>query len=620
MATPRATAPKPDLFPFLAVLVCTMGALIFLLIAFSARIRTQQAAAKPTEDAEPVAETPAPVPAAARVLEPAPSHPLDALPRVPAQPAAFVLARPPQAVIPPSQTAAEVNAPLEAELDRLLATKRRRQAEIDAANAEADDLRQTLASRERSLAAAMQAADETDRIVAELRQKLLGLEVNLADLKAAAGSIEDQIDAAEATSASRARRYEFVTVDRISGTRRHPVVVVCRADRWQLPVEEVDISADLAGYTTGSNPLAAAVKALSRHYERNAKPYVLLVVPPEGTTGYNLAASIFRRNAIQYGYELVPDDLPLNYPAAKADATAIAKSALEGIKRNRGQFNRNGRALPGATRDGRFFDESVVATKQTYRLAAGPSAWDRRAVLDGRSTPEAEQRRGAGAAVPRRSATSSGSAALRQDEPNAASRSDRPAFGQTPASSNRPQADQWKSDDPKSPTDAAAAPRPKDWAKRTIAKPKPEPKPVPAGGSGGGGDRTVNPSPDARSRLWGRTPSRWLGFEKRIAITVQGGTLHCGSIHLENAGAMSTRQLRTMLIELADRKALEWGEPSGSVFWRPTLLLYADPQDRPAQTLRDRVVRVAQELEMGTLFTNSPAATQQAATRVEVAR
>ena len=620
MATPRATAPKPDLFPFLAVLVCTMGALIFLLIAFSARIRTQQAAAKPTEDAEPVAETPAPVPAAARVLEPAPSHPLDALPRVPAQPAAFVLARPPQAVIPPSQTAAEVNAPLEAELDRLLATKRRRQAEIDAANAEADDLRQTLASRERSLAAAMQAADETDRIVAELRQKLLGLEVNLADLKAAAGSIEDQIDAAEATSASRARRYEFVTVDRISGTRRHPVVVVCRADRWQLPVEGVDIPANLAGYTTGSNPLAAAVKALSRHYERNAKPYVLLVVPPEGTTGYNLAASIFRRNAIQYGYELVPDDLPLNYPAAKADATAIAKSALEGIKRNRGQFNRNGRALPGATRDGRFFDESAVATKQTYRLAAGPSAWDRRAVLDGRSTPEAEQRRGAGAAVPRRSATSSGSAALRQNKPNAASRSDRPAFGQTPASSNRPQADQWKSDDPKSPTDAAAAPRPKDWAKRTIVKPETEPRSVPVGGSGGGGDRTVNPSPDARSRLWGRTPSRWLGFEKRIAITVQGGTLHCGSIHLENAGAMSTRQLRTMLIELADRKALEWGEPSGSVFWRPTLLLYANPQDRPAQTLRDRVVRVAQELEMGTLFTNSPAATQQAATRVEVAR
>ena len=729
MATSRATTPKPDLFPFLAVLVCTMGALIFLLLAFSARIRESQASASvkepnevmiafgvevdpPQPDGIASDRTPTSAAPAADKIEP---HPLDLLPRVAATPAEVILKTPPAEIRRPTQTQAEVNAPVVAKLADLTAERQRRLDAVDAARAESERLKQQIATQERALAAAMEAADANDRVVAELRQRLVGLEVNLSDLKTALAATEGELADAQSAAATAAKSYRFVTVDRLSGTRRHPIVVVCRSDRWSLPVEGVDISARLNGYTSGSNPLVAAVRALKRHYAGGGEAaYVLLVVPPEGVIAYQQAANILLANHIQFGYEIVPDSLPLTYPRAKPDATETATAAIERV---RNSTNRLGFPLPRADTQGRFTSIALIKAKQEFDAARGPSQWNRRAALSrppeatastnrsglpagtGGTSRQLEPPQRGGTSQPwsdggepfatrpqtpleslgRTGVATEGAGNLQREQPG-----DRPAGARVPLADSggksiapRSIATQSIATRPNastptgSPPAAATADRRRTVAERerveangsqTADDDRPQwqaTKTTRSNGEASRGDgqpavatidrlggadspesnakswdkapfgktrerETARDLRDSRSRLWGRTPTRWLGYERQIALSLAGGDIVSGNLKLEAADGLPTTQLRRMVVELADLRAAEWGPPAGSVFWRPTLVMSLPSTDVRAMRLSERLSSLAAELEMGVLLApstgRSRGATQAGTTQTGVRR
>ena len=582
-----AAIPKPDLFPFLAVLICTMGALIFLLIAFSVRVRPSLAVS------EPVRVSP-------------PADPLADLPRVPAVSASVFLPMPPREIVPPTQTQSEVDAPWLLRLQSLRQEKERREAIYANATAEEQSLRDRLAAanakqqeQERLAAERTQANDrmrsDQDRRRAELMQTIASLEVDLKAKQAARVAAADELDrAAEAKAQAKTNSYRFLAIDRETGTRRHPIVIECRRDRWRFGSEGVEIGSDLAGYSAESNPLLAGILGTARHYRRTGEtPYVLLVVPPEGIPGYEIAAAILRTAGVPYGYELVPDDLNLDWPAARPDAIAATEAA---VRANETALSRRGRALPGPTKDGGFPYLNAKEVLREYRTARGRSVWDRGAALAGSvdGPSAALPPGGVRPSLSRRGTRPPQMADTRTDVPRAAGSRSTSASGRKGG-------------------DTAIVPRP------TLGERNPTPQSgqsVAAGGSSPGAmsdgrlhwqKETVTPPASNReavrlpqsmlteARLWGRTANRFFGYEKRIPLAIVGDTLRSGDLELTDVADLDSRQLRRLLVELCNEWARKWGEPQRMYYWRPTL----DVQASPSDPLVRRLQPLAAELEIG---------------------
>ena len=631
----RDIAPKPDLFPFLAVLVCTMGALIFLLIAFSVRVAE---AKRPVSAAAPAAPVELPLPRGEAIDETRPVRidPLAGLPRRAAEPASPILPTPQRRIVTPTRTQSEVDAPWQRRLAELEQRRQREAALAAAAAGRKRELEEAIAQREQTLAVAMNAADKQDRFVAAQRVKLAGLDVELEELRRAVATLDEEIDALRSARHSRGKSYRFVTVDHVSGTRRHPIVVVCEPDRWRLPVEGVEIPAQLNGYTTGSNPLLATVAALARHYATDGEPpYVLLVVKPDSLAGFNLASFILRTAGVRYGYELVEADRDLKWPTAGPAATAVAMRALEAVVR---EPRRAGSPLPRADRDGRFVHQGLQSARRELALASGRSKWDRAAQLRSRQggfgTREESDRFGGGGrpvegnrvgetAVAGRGTVEAGRrptqvasngvaieprslpsiSATGSDEPRTVDQSETASpVGQ--AGRSIPQV-HWR-DDRNAASGEAGGPRVGRQAatdrERAAAGGTPSWHRDPLGLQAPPRDDSDTITIDSlapRSRLWGKTAGRFLGYERQVPVTVEDSRLASGPYELRIVSP-SDAELRRLVVELLDRWATEWGPPPDSVFWRPTIVLTADPGSATAR----RIELLSDGLSIGVIRTS----------------
>lgn len=263
-----------QLFPFLAVLLCTMGALVVVWVVIGRHARAEAVRAAQARQA------------ARADQEQALQGELDVLRFRAAQLAAA------------RDKTAEQLQDARLELSTVEDHLRRLREQVDQITAQARALQRA----ERPTASS---SDELSR----LREQLAALRAEIARREAAAREQKP--------------KFAVVPYDGKHGTRRRPIYIECRIDAILLQPEGIAFSADdFQGPPGPSNPLAAAVRAAREFYQEatstaeGAEPYPFLLVRPDGVVAYAEARAALESWGNDFGYELVDDDWQIEYPPA----------------------------------------------------------------------------------------------------------------------------------------------------------------------------------------------------------------------------------------------------------------------------------------------------------------
>ena len=279
-----AAAPTISLFPFLAVLLCTMGALLVLLVLFSrsasqAGIREAEAAIEELELARENAHW------RRDQLDGVRQKTNDDLSR-----ARMVLAG-----------IEENTRELEDELGRLVGI-------VEALESEA------------------KVADASD---------LAALEVKLTNAR-------ESVDKAREDQASRPAAYAVVPYVGKHGTHRRPLYIECCVDGVFLQPEGIRLTpGDFDGPPGPGNPLASALRAARETMARTvpnpgdpaAQPYPLLLVRPSGVMAYYAAREAISSWGNEFGYQLIEDDWTIAYPPPDVAIAEAENRAIEESRR-----------------------------------------------------------------------------------------------------------------------------------------------------------------------------------------------------------------------------------------------------------------------------------------------
>ncbi len=264
-----------SLFPFLSVLICTMGTLILLLVVINRSARTQAAERSGLNTDEIIAE----LDVEAQTFE------------VFANDLQISKAKTAEDIATESLRLATLEQSIEnmvAEINRAEAALKNLNASQGVKNSEAGKLNETLAAKR----AALQMAE----------QELKELQDNATNRKSS---------------------YAIIPYRGANGTKRRPVYIECRDDCVIVQPEGIVLKED--DFLTAShpdNPLDALLRATSLFYTeqelvpRGTKPYPLIIVRPGGIDAYYAVRESIKSWGEQFGYELVEEDWKLEVPAA----------------------------------------------------------------------------------------------------------------------------------------------------------------------------------------------------------------------------------------------------------------------------------------------------------------
>ncbi len=359
-----------SLFPFLAVLVCTMGALILLLLVTTRRIRhDQQVVADVAQPADIATQ-----PAVASVVE-ASSESQHAHHRLVQDIAAnFLEERWPKSAeadsakvprlklqLPEVNPFAATNdtrqdetpAPasifdLQSDVDRLQAelikeTRRHGEllAEIERARLKMEATEgEEVSGREMQELAALRR--QQAELAGELKLRAEHLHALQQELEVASKAMEDGEQVLKRREsalislrklAMESQQQSAAGIDKTvveftnaTGTQRAPVIVNVTGDGYELLPSGIKITkGDMEGFPGNDNPLLSGVLAV--HHHRHAatlsvKPYVLLVVRPDGSLPFYTAQRTFTDADIHFGYELLDQNKQID--AGRRDSAEVA--------------------------------------------------------------------------------------------------------------------------------------------------------------------------------------------------------------------------------------------------------------------------------------------------------
>ncbi|MFN0020305.1 MAG: hypothetical protein ACKVP0_18760 [Pirellulaceae bacterium] len=265
------------LFPFLAVLICTMGALIVLLV-----MNVQQASVEAKSIAAEQAKANEPNPADLKK-----------------QQEALEEARWRQEVLEQQRKERQ---------DALQETR------LALSHLEDHIRRLNIRGKElMELLDKVKAGKKTkEEDLAAARQELTKIKDDLAKKK-------DELAKKKKESTSAEKWYALIPYDGPNGTRRMPIYIECVAEGVVIQPEGVLLTADdFRGEPSPGNPLDAALRT-KREYimkatgGKAAEPYPLLVVRPSGVLSYGAARACMKFWEDEWGYELISEDKNLDF-------------------------------------------------------------------------------------------------------------------------------------------------------------------------------------------------------------------------------------------------------------------------------------------------------------------
>ncbi len=306
----RRASAKPlgmQMFPFLAVLICTMGALVVLLHVFA---RNGQVEARKKAEAESRAH--------------AQEEELDA---------DFFKWR--------AEHLREARAKTQAQLD----DERLKLSHVE-------DHQRRLQEKLRELKLAVEQMERATNEKSKQREQ------NAEALAAAKEKLEETRAAVEeARRKGRDQRvsYSIVPYKGHNSTNRRPIYIECREELIVLQPEGIEFTPrDFVGIFGPGNPLAVALRAQREFFAREApggrlaeEPYPLMLVRPEGIGAYYAARSALHSWGSDFGYELVGSDWVLKFPPPNP---RLADLTREVVKEARQQYRELVLSSPNASR------------------------------------------------------------------------------------------------------------------------------------------------------------------------------------------------------------------------------------------------------------------------------
>jgi TolA-binding protein len=261
----------PSLFPFLAVLLCTMGALVFMLIM---TVSNAGAMAKQVVAAEKSEES--------QIQE-----------------------------------------------EELHVVVEQLKAERVRANEMVENMRGKLQSFEQQIVELTDELKQLKEKEAAVRnqsslteQQRADKESELENLRAQREKIEKEIADKKNESANKPPAFAILPYQGPNGTTRRPIYLECTAEGLVIQPEGIVLSLrDLAPPHGPGNPLDAALRTIRSHYQEldastssYSAPYPLLIVRPSGVKTFAMARGAMSGWDDQFGYELVDAKMPLAYP------------------------------------------------------------------------------------------------------------------------------------------------------------------------------------------------------------------------------------------------------------------------------------------------------------------
>lgn len=260
-----------SLFPFLAVLLCTMGALLVLLVLFGNSMGQQD-------------ET--------------------------------------VAVEPAMQMEAELQGRVDSLSWRLEQLKEMRSKTSD----ELETLRLQLAGIEdnsRNLAAELKALQKVREDLLNAKVVAMTTSDEIHELEAELASARESLDEARKERDSNPPAYAVIPYQGSSGTHRRPLFIECCLDGVFLQPEGIRLNPDdFEGPSGPGNPLASGLRAAREYFARQSiskndpglRPYPLLLVRPSGVMAYYAARDAIASWGSDFGYQLIEEDWRLSFP------------------------------------------------------------------------------------------------------------------------------------------------------------------------------------------------------------------------------------------------------------------------------------------------------------------
>lgn len=337
MSRRRSAANSVSLFPFLAVLVCAMGALILLLIVTTRRVRSD-ALAKAKAAATPSA------PAAKTEIKPPAATPGPPARKPPAIAVATARPerRPPPAAVRMPNAARHSKAVAQREdpnpaLQRVLA---RLQAERSRHVKQFGDANRRFQSVERDASLLMRAARDAAEKQRTMKQRVVSLKTDaekseqvMANTTAEIDALRRQIQRQRDDFARASSAYAIVPFDGDTGTTRRPIFIECTGKAFRFLPENITLTpADIRGFTSAFNPLLTGTRQLVKYWSDKhraagdePKPYVLLLVRPSGATSFYVARRLLKNLGQPIGYELIDERLQLALPEVDPKAQVVCQ-------------------------------------------------------------------------------------------------------------------------------------------------------------------------------------------------------------------------------------------------------------------------------------------------------
>jgi len=314
----RKPSVSVSLFPFLAVLICTMGAMIVLLV-----LVVQQARVNADTITEEMAQQQREKEQAEQASQLEEQEDLD--------------------------WRREILQQQRAELTSQLADRRLALSHLE------DHIRR-LEQRWKQLQAE---AAELARLRDTGGQDQASIRSKLALIEAEIETERKRLEEARQEAEKRHRSFTIIAYRGPNGTRRRPIYIECRQSGIVIHPEGVVLQpADFAGPLGPGNPLDAALRTIREHWARvggdahQAEPYPLLIVRPDGAIAYSMARAAMASWDDEFGYELVDADMSLNYPARDPTLKRLLEATIRTARQRQATLaaampSRFDRAEPG---------------------------------------------------------------------------------------------------------------------------------------------------------------------------------------------------------------------------------------------------------------------------------
>ncbi len=302
----RANGLSVSLFPFLAVLVCTMGVLIVMLV-MAVEASRDRAKAKQREHELALADQR--------------ENLLDEL---------------------------DLQQFRKEQLEAIRPALRDRLAEQRARRSHLEDETRRILDR----------AIELERLWREMENRLAGSTKTLATDAAEISRLQQEILLQESKIAKlrneltgRPKLYSIIPARSANGTARRPVYIECRPDGIMVQPSGILLrTSEFTMPVLAGNPLDAAIMTTREHWNTLAvagdqgEPYPLLVVRPGGASAYAIARRAMASWDDEFGYELVEDSRAINWGAEDKELTRSLNQAIATARLRQQQMVALGRA------------------------------------------------------------------------------------------------------------------------------------------------------------------------------------------------------------------------------------------------------------------------------------